>query len=220
MPKRALLYIGAVTALGAVILSAALISGGLAIDPFFAASLMLGAAVSAHKVKLPGVNGTISGGFAFILLAIGKFGWEQIVLMAVVTALVQSCWRTRQTAVQVAFNTSTVVICAVFANGFAEAAMPGSEAAQICLACLLLYVTNTLMVSLVICLLQRGSFTTLWDTCRFWAFPYYLAGGAISACLITGTGATPAWLSLMIAPAVIMVASHYRQYVTRALATA
>ncbi len=216
MPRRALLYISAVTAIGALLLAWALTTGNAMVDPFFAASLLLGAVVSAHKVNLPGMNGTISGGFAFILLAVGRLDWEQTVVMAAITALVQSVWRTKQTPIQVAFNTANLIVCAFFAHHAAHTLVPDASgaavAAQLCLAALLLYVTNTFLVSVVICLVQRAPLAKLWELCRFWAFPYYLAGGLLSSSIIVGTANTAMWSSLMVAPAIIVIASYYRQY--------
>jgi hypothetical protein len=218
MPKRALLYISAVTALGTLVLGWALAMGNATVDPFFAACLILGAAVAAHKIELPGMDGTISGGFAFILLAIGRMGWEQTVVMAAVTALVQSLWRTRQTPLQVAFNVANLIVCSWFAHMGAHALVADDSAiaAQLCVASLLLYFANTFLVSVVVCLVNHGSLARLWDNCRFWAFPYYLAGGLLSSAIIASSGNTMLWVNLTIAPAIIVVASYYRQYLARA----
>lgn len=219
MPRRALFYISAVIGLGSLLLVWALATGNTSVDTFFAASLLLGAVVSAHKVKLPGMNGTISGGFAFVLLAIGRLTWEQTVVMAAVTALVQSLWRPQQTPkpVQVAFNAANLIACAWFAFHAAHTLVPDAlgmaVAAELSVAALLLYVMNTFLVSVVICLVERGSVARLWSLCRFWAFPYYLAGGLLSSSILVGTAEAAIWASLLVAPAVAVVASYYRQYV-------
>lgn len=218
MPRKAQLYIAGIVASGLIVLASSLFASGLKVDLYLAATLLLSALISAQKLKIPGINGTVSGGFAFILLSIGKLDAEETVLVALVAALVQSMWKcTRQPAwYQVAFNVSTLILCSWFAHHAVHAFVPGASpagvVAQLAIAALLLLVLNTFAVAMVVSLIEGGGVAALWDRCRFWALPYYLAGAGIASAILVGTASGPAWTSLLLAPAISIVAGYYRHY--------
>jgi len=58
-----------------------------------------------------------------------------------------------------------------------------------------LLVSNTLMISTLLCLIQETPFATVWRSVEVWAVPYYLAGGTLANVwahvqLTTSTGLT------------------------------
>jgi hypothetical protein len=68
------------------------------------------------KVRLPGLHGTISVNFVFILMALTQFSLVETLTVAFAATLVR-LWRpkTRPKVVQVLFNSSTVVISTALA---------------------------------------------------------------------------------------------------------
>lgn len=219
MTKRVQMYVAAIHALGVTIAAACLSDPSRPADLFLVAALVLCALISTQKLRIPGMEGTLSGGFAFILLSIGKLGAEETVLMAMVAALVQSLWRCarRPQWYQVTFNVAALVSCAWFTHHAVHVLIPGSApfavVAQLCVAAMLLLVLNTFLVAVVLWLIEGGGLSVLWSRCRFWALPYYLAGAALASGILVGTAAGPAWTSLLLAPAITLVSGYYRQYV-------
>src|SRR5215471_16860137 len=69
--------------------------------------LVLALAASWLKVKLPGVNGTMSVNLPFFLMAAVKLSVSEALLIACVGAIAQSFGRSRR-PVQIAFNAATL----------------------------------------------------------------------------------------------------------------
>src|SRR5688572_21623039 len=98
-------YIGVMISLGA----AAAVRGYLLwapTDPLrFVSYLILAAPASALKIRLPGVKGTMSVLFVFLLAGIVELGLPETLIMTAVCVVVQSYWRPkiRPRPVQVVF---------------------------------------------------------------------------------------------------------------------
>ena len=107
------IYLGSVIALGTVILF-----GCAALDPhlpntaLFLQLLALAILASTFKIRLPGMEGTISLNFVVYLIGINTLTLTETVLMASVATLVQAVWRTRKRpqVMQVLFNVATLAI--------------------------------------------------------------------------------------------------------------
>src|SRR5690349_20700404 len=77
------------------------------------ASFLTGAAIaSALKVRLPGVRGTVSVSFLFVLTAIVDLSYPEALAIGALSMLVQTFWHTRgrPRPVQICFNLSGIGI--------------------------------------------------------------------------------------------------------------
>ncbi len=187
MPRQALIYGWATVAAGCLVAGSAAVqwrASGLA---SFLVCLALAALASTFKVRVPGLTGTISPAFVFVLVAAGQLGWSETVAIGAVSALIQALWRaqTRPRLLQLFFNVATVTIAAGLAHGVAHGllAVHDGSAAPLFLAVagLVLFVTNTLMVSTILCLIKGTPVLLAWRALQIWSVPYYLAGGVTRA---------------------------------------
>lgn len=218
MPTKAKLYIGTSVALGYALLAGTLIWFSQFPDVArYLACLSLACIASTMKVRLPGLHGTISVNFVFILMALTQFSPAETLVIAFAATLVQSLWRpkTRPTLVQVLFNTSTVLISTALAYAGAHA-VPGQDHPFIALApaATVFFVMNTGMVSLVLALLSKSTLLAVWKQCHLWAFPYYLVGAAIAGA-VDQSSQTVGWrLSLLALPVMYLIYAYFKLYVS------
>lgn len=218
MPTNAKLYIGTSVALGYALLAGTLIFFSQFPDVArYLACLSLACIASTMKVRLPGLHGTISVNFVFILMALTQFSLAETLIVALAATLVQCLWRpkTRPKLVQVLFNTSTVLISTALAYAGAHA-VPGQDHPFIALApaATVFFVMNTGMISLVLALLSKSSLLAVWKQCHLWAFPYYLVGAAIAAA-VGQSSQTVGWrLSLLALPVMYLIYCYYKLFVS------
>lgn len=214
MPVKARLYIGVSVALGFGLLAGTLIWFSQFPDVArYLACLSLACIASTMKVRLPGLHGTISVNFVFILMALTQLSLVETLTLAFAATLVQCLWRpkTRPKIVQVLFSTSTVVISTALAYGSAHA-VPGQVHMLIALApaATVFFVMNTGMISLILALVSKSTLLAVWKQCHLWAFPYYLVGAAIAAG-IDQSSQTVGWrLSLLALPVMYLAYSCYK----------
>src|SRR5580700_874963 len=177
MPPAAKLYISLVLCSGVAALLMAAGSWSSAGLPQFMMLLGLAAVSSTLKIRIPGIESTMSPNFAFLLLAMLCCNFSQVVAIALVAALVQSLWAAkRPRLVQVAFSAAALVLsasvafqCAHFLLGLGGSIAPLVFAI---LAGTLYLPLNTALISAVIGLVEgRPSFEVA-RICYECVFPY------------------------------------------------
>jgi hypothetical protein len=222
MPVSAKICISLVSAAGIAAVAYALFdppwSGNLA---RFAAYLLLSLVASTLKLRLPGLTGTMSVGFVFVLLGVAQLTLPETMTLACAGVVLQCLWRAhpRPNAVQVGFSTAAVAVslaCAVQGVQLVRDAWH-TQAISIVMAVAasLYFVSNSLLVSGVLSLVKRQPFRAVWQQCYLFAFPYYLLGGAIAG-LMTAAARDSGWkASLLILPVMGLIFLFYRIYVSR-----
>jgi hypothetical protein len=222
MPTKAKIYIGVI-----VVLGFALLTGGLLLQPRFPdgprylSYLVLALVASTLKVRLPGVTGTISVNFLFILIGIADFTMSETLSLGGAAILLQCVWRTksRPRLIQVAFNVAalSVSIAAAFQVSHFTLALARADSlsALLVLSACVFFVSNTLLISGVLCLMEGKPLKQIWGQCYLWTFPYYLVGSAIAG-LVTVSSRSMGWeASLLVLPLMYLVYTFYRLYVDR-----
>lgn len=221
MSKRAQTFVGLTIGSG-VCLIAYCLAGEVAAVPTSAylVTVVLALLASTLKVHLPGITGTISVNFLFILIAIAVFTFEESVLLASAACIVQCLWRTRTRPrlVQVSFNVATLAISGGAAFRLSHL-LAGSErthsAVLLAVAATFYFTADTMLVSGVLSLVQDKSLFAVWQQCYLWSFPYYLAGAAIAGVAIE-TNRSLGWeMSLLILPVMYLVYVFYKICVGR-----
>jgi len=185
----------------------------------FACYLLLAMLSSGLKVSLPGVTGTLSVSFLFILAGMTELGPLQTLAIGIGSALVQIYWnaKKRPPLHQVLFNLAAIAI----AIRFAEATMRATEAWGVGLPFRLLFATlgyfiaNTLPIAGAIAMTEKRSLFKVWRECYFWALPYYLLGATL-VCVLHWVNQNLGWeFSLLAMPVVWVVYRSYRLYIGR-----
>src|ERR1700747_1668197 len=105
MALGARLYITVVVALGSFVLAVGRIHPPSHQPVKFICYLVVAVAASRLKVNLPGITGTMSVNFLFILLGILELGFAETIALGCAAILTQCFYRDRPRFVQVIFNT-------------------------------------------------------------------------------------------------------------------
>jgi hypothetical protein len=178
---------------------------------------------SGLKVHLPGLTGTISVSFVFVLIAIAVFTFSETVLLASLAGIVQCLWKARRRphVIQVSFNVATLAVSGGAAFRVSHL-LSGREDANLVVlltvATCFYFTANTMLVSGVMSLVEGKSLFQVWQQCYIWSLPYYLVGTVISWVVIS-TGRAMGWeASLLILPLVYLVYLFYRMCTQRIVA--
>src|SRR5271165_2630490 len=178
--------------------------------------LVVALAASRLKVNLPGITGTMSVNFLFMLLGVLELGLAETMAMGCAAVLVQCFDRERPVPIQVAFNVcSTAFAIAVtffsYHYSMSHSAMSNPSTSLFLAACVY-FVANTLPVAIVISLTERRSLRKIWAECYFWSFPYYLVGAGVAGMMSWLHGFTDWQTSLLTLPVVYLIYRSYRLY--------
>ncbi len=189
----------------------------------FAVFVGIALLTSAWKVALPGVRGTMSMNFLFVLVGIVQLSPSETLAMSALAVLVQSCYHAKARGadrwIKAAFNVGSVAIAvraATFTYAVITPTFPALEFPfRLALTATVYFLCNTVPVSIIISLTENKSLIANWRTCFFWSLPYYLIGAAISG-LLYAVKATAGWqTSVLLVPIVYVVYRSYLNYLER-----
>ena len=213
-------FIGLVTLAGLLAVLRPLATTDAKCSPRALSAICLLALLSSGlKVRLPGVTGTLSVSFLFILAGMAELGPLQTMVIGIGSALVQIYWnaKKRPPLYQVLFNLAAIAI----AIRFAEAAMHFAGALGVSLPFRLLFATlgyfiaNTFPIAGAIAMTEKRSLFRVWRECYFWALPYYLLGATL-VCVLHWVNQNLGWeFSLLAMPVAWVVYRSYRLYIGR-----
>ena len=211
-------YIAVIVLCGLSVLSFTILHGKSHNPVKFLCYLVIALVASRLKVNLPGITGTMSVNFLFLLLGVLELSLSETMAMGCAAAVVQCLGRERPVPVQVAFNVCSTAL-AIAATFFAFHSWLNrfihNPSTLLFVATCIYFVSNTLPVAAVISLTERRSLRKLWSECYFWSFPYYLVGA--------GVVGTMSWLhdfadwqtSLLTLPVVYLIYRSYRLYLAK-----
>ncbi len=178
----------------------------------------LGIAILASrlKVNLPGITGTLSVNFLFILIGVLELSFTETVILGAISMVAQCLYPERPKAIQLTFNVcagavSTALAYQVYHQPLANLVV-GSRPILLGLAATVYFIANAGSIAMVISLTERRPLIRILVDCYFWSFPYYLVGA--------GVAGSVAWLnhtfnwetSLLMLPAVYVIYRSYRLY--------
>lgn len=221
MPIRAKLFIAITIATGTLFLVGCLgRSNNFADLPIYISCFALALLSSALKVRLPGITGTISTNFLFVLIATAMFSLTETVVLASAACLVQCMWKARRRPkpVQVLFNAAVLVLSSGVSYQLSHLFVGANSVnltVLLTVAACLYFTLNTFLVSGVLSLVDQKPLMQVWQQCYLWSFPYYLAGAAIAG-LVVASSRTMGWAaSLLILPIMYLVYVFYGMCVHR-----
>ena len=190
----------------------------------FTIYLLLALVASTLKVRLPGITGTMSLNFLFILLGISQLSFSETLLLGAVATIMQCIWksRTRPSIPQVLFNIASLTMAITSAHFIYHLPqiqqVNGTIPVLLALAACLFFLTNTVLVASVLALVETKPFTKMWQQCYIWSFPFYLVGASIAGLVSVSTHYVGWRTSLLILPIMYFTYLHYRLYVNRYVA--
>lgn len=185
MPIRAKVFVTTTVVIGIAIVGATCTRWHSQDLLKFLCYLMIAVIASTMKVKLPGMDSTISVNFLFVLLAVVELSMPEAIVIGCTGALVQSVWkpRNRPEPVKVLFNifslTSNAVFLTFLVFRLSAHVFENSMPLQLLVAALTYFLSNNLPLSIVIALVEGRPLSGLWSETQFWTLPYNLAGAAI-----------------------------------------
>ncbi len=178
----------------------------------------LGIAILASrlKVNLPGITGTLSVNFLFILIGVLELSFTETLILGAISMVAQCLFPDRPKALQLTFNVcagslSTALAYVVFHDPVMNVIID-SRPVLLGVASTVYFIANAGSIAAVISLTERRPLMRILVNCYFWSFPYYLVGAGIAGAI--------AWLnhtfnwetSLLILPVVYLIYRSYRLY--------
>jgi signal transduction histidine kinase len=177
---------------------------------------------SVLKVSLPGIKGTISVAYIFVLLSITRFSMPETVLLAVAACVAQCLWRPKKRVkmVEMAFSAASVA-SAVYISYRLYHVSGGAKPTQAASILLLFsttamyFVLSTLSIAAAISLTTGSRIIEVWKEGYLWSFPYYLLGASIIVLVEMYTTRVGVQLPLVAAPLLYGIYRTFRMYVGR-----
>ncbi len=176
---------------------------------------------SGLKVQLPGIDGTMSVNFLFILLGVMELTLPETLIIGCTATLVQSIWQARKRLdpVKIFFNVvgmmATASALTYLSYHWLLSRYSGNKPILLMVAALVFFFANTMPISVVIALTEGKSTRKVWSECYFWSFPYYLVGAAAVG-LVGIINRQAGWqTSLLVLPLIYWVYRSYRMYLGR-----
>jgi len=189
----------------------------------FAIYLGLAALASALKVHIPGMEGTISPNFAFLLFGMVALPFSQVAVISLTAALVQSLWTNPRhiRLVQVTFAAATLVVSSAIAFAVSHFVVgKGAASPVVCviLAGSIYSPVNSALVSMVVGLVEGQPFKLIFDRCYQFAFAYFMVGIAFVG-LVSGVYTPSAvWKgALVLLPTMVLTYVYFQNRSHRAL---
>jgi diguanylate cyclase (GGDEF)-like protein/putative nucleotidyltransferase with HDIG domain len=173
---------------------------------------------SSLKVTLPGIEGTMSVSFLFILLGVMELSYLETLVMGAASVIVQSYWKPlrRMRPEHVIFNVSMVTVATTAAYVVYHVSMDGilrdRQPLALMVAGIVYFLFNTIAMSLVISLTEQKRPERVWREFYFWSFPYYLVGAGIAE-VVRILNKYSGWqTAFLVLPAMYLIYRSYRQY--------
>ena len=221
MPTKAKFFIALAIIPGLIMLSLG-VSHWESADPVrFTIYLLLALVASTLKVRLPGLTGTMSLNFLFMLIGISQMSFSETLALGAIATVTQCLWnsRLRPSIPQVLFNVAALTMAITSAHFIYHLPqiqqVNGRIPVLLALAACFFFLTNTVLVATVLSLVETKPFTRTWQQCYLWTFPYYLIGAAVAG-MVSVSSQYVGWrTALLIVPIMYLTYLHYRLYVER-----
>ncbi len=221
MSRNARLYIYSVIFTGLIVIGYGSTTWQSKNPTMFVIYLIITILSSGLKVSLPGVTGTMSVWFLFIMIGFTELSLAETLILGCSAALVQCFWhaKNRPRTVQVMFNLAAVGVATFL--GFVtyhSSVWPRLGIRfplPLGIAAVALFVGNTGPVALVIALTEKKSARTVWKECYFWCFPYYLLGASLAGLFSFMTHYFGWEVVLMTIPLIVVMFRTYATYLAK-----
>ena len=208
-------FVAVVVLCGTAVLTYSILHGGSENPLKFSCYLVIALAASRLKVNLPGIAGTMSVNFLFLLLGVLELSLPEAMALGCAAVVVQYLGN-HPIPIQIAFNvcSTALAIAVTFASyrySLAHHAVNNPSTLLFLAACVY-FVANTVPVAAVISLTERRSLRKIWADRYFWSFPYYLVAAGLAGAMSWLHGFTDWQTSLLTLPVAYLIYRSYRLY--------
>jgi putative nucleotidyltransferase with HDIG domain len=221
IPVRAKIFICLTAACGMAVLGFAFLNWHSNDVLKFICYLLIALLSSTMKVRLPGMESTMSVHFLFVLLGVLELSLAETLAIGCAAALLQSLWKTKQRPqpLKITFNVLSMTAPAIFLTYYAYHLMAevlhNSAPLLLLVAALTYFVANTVPLAVVLGIAEGKSYRRIWSETYFWSLPYYLVGAAIVG-LISYVNHFIGWENaLLIVPVMYWIYRSYLIYLGR-----
>ncbi len=216
------LYIHCVILAGLLTLVWAFVNWQCKSPAMFMVLLCTGAVISHWKVRVPGVNGTISVLCVLVFFGSSELHFSEAVFVLSTAAASQTLLfvKSPPRAIQTLFNIASMALATAMTAGayrfYLFEAWHLAPPIRLLIAACVFFLFNTVPVAVVIALTESRPFRQTWKECFFWSLPFYLAGSGIATFAVLA-GRQIGWQTcIVIAPAVWILYRSLNLYMTRA----
>ena len=220
MPTAAKVYIDVIITAGLAIAVYGVFHWNSLGAATFALFLALFAGAALLKGRIPGITGTYSPVFFFVLVGSTVLSFSEIVFAAGLAGLVQcTCFvQRRPSAVQIAFNAANMMISTAAAFAFISGGLPALSdqplLIRLILGAAVYYVVNTGLVSLVLTLVDSKPIQHVWSNWCLGSLPYYLFGALIAGATLSAQNHPSLYAVGMVCPSVLLATVYYRYWLS------
>jgi len=221
MSIRARLFIGATAALGMWALAHALWHWQSVDLTRFVCYLLVAVLASSLKVQLPGIDGTMSVNFLFILLSVLELNLPETLVLGCTATLAQCLFGTRQKLVpiKIVFNVfgmmANAIVVSYFAYHSLQRVLGAGTLPLLVVTALIFFVANTVPIAMVISLTEGKPAHKVWADCHFWSFPFYMVGAAVVFAVGFVSKQVGWQTSLLVLPLVYWIYRSYHLYLAK-----
>jgi len=187
----------------------------------FASFLAVALGASLFKVRLPGIQATMSANFLFILVGILDLSYPETLLMGCLGGLVQSLWQAkpRPHVIQILFNFANLALSISLAHLVFHSELAYNLGLRwpllLAAASTTYFAMNTMSVSGIIAMTERRNPLMVWKECYLWSFPYYLLGALIAGGVSMINRSLGWQVAILVLPVVYWIYRSYRTYLDR-----
>jgi diguanylate cyclase (GGDEF)-like protein/putative nucleotidyltransferase with HDIG domain len=187
----------------------------------FVCYLLVAVLASSLKIQLPGIDGTMSVNFLFILLSVLELNLPETLVLGCTATLAQCLFGTRQKLVpiKIVFNVFSMMANAIAVSYFAYRALQRVLGAGtlplLVITALIFFLANTIPVALIISLTEGKPAHKVWAECHFWSFPFYMVGAAVVFAVGFLSKRVGWQTSLLVLPLVYWVYRSYHLYLAK-----
>jgi len=222
LPSKARLFIALITAVGIGVVSVSCANWESPDLLKYGSFLMVAIFSSGLRIRVPGITGTLSLTFLFVLFGIIQLTPSETVVLGAGVTLIQCYWNQprRPRGAQVIFNVSSMAV-AIFAtervyNAPWMIAGNSDTALRLAAATCALFVLNTVPVAIVISLAEQRPLLSVWRECYFWSLPYYMGGAVIAQTAGFLANSFVGWQTVLLTgPVVYLIYRSYGLYLQR-----
>jgi diguanylate cyclase (GGDEF)-like protein/putative nucleotidyltransferase with HDIG domain len=221
MSNRAKLFIGVTAALGMWAMADSLWHWQSVELTRFACYLLVAVIASGLKIQLPGLDGTMSVNFLFILLSVLELNLPETLVIGCTATLAQCLFGTRQKPVpiKIVFNVFSMMANAIVLSYFAyhdlQRVLGAGTLPLLIITALVFFVANTVPVAVIISLTESRPARKVWAECHFWSFPFYMVGAAVVFAVGFLSRQIGWQTSLLVLPLVYWVYRSYHLYLAK-----
>jgi diguanylate cyclase (GGDEF)-like protein/putative nucleotidyltransferase with HDIG domain len=221
MSIRARLFIGATAALGMWALAHALWHWQSVDLTRFVCYLLVAVLASSLKVQLPGIDGTMSVNFLFILLSVLELNLPETLVLGCTATMAQCLFGTQQKLVpiKIVFNVfgmmANAIVVSYFAYHSLQRVLGAGTLPLLVVTALIFFVANTVPIAMVISLTEGKPAHKVWADCYFWSFPFYMVGAAVVFAVGFVSKQVGWQTSLLVLPLVYWIYRSYHLYLAK-----